>query len=376
MAHVAGAFHVDLLVGGKSLRVDEDGIIDFVYFEHIYGSAQFILHCDKENWGDFDQLMTDPDAPVLVRWGYEEAGERINSDWRHVYTAFLRSRYEPTNVEVYLEGLDLGQRLNESYRPSQVYKNMRVSDIVSNIAKNAGLEADVKATKGRYHICQNNLPDAWFIKNELLPRAVSESGESNYYFFIKGGNTLVFRPPVLEDAADAFVLTLPPEEEQPKNIRLLEVEYRRVTLAPMGSLVTEVRGFDPIKVKPISFKADDNTVQFKKLSRKGPTLPIEPSRVYLTTGPYYPEYNSEDVENEAKAVWGANARSLYRVTLDVPPQVTVKPFTVSKLDIVDQNGQPHFTTGKYLVRGVKQLITGDEYRTILYFERRTSERGG
>lgn len=376
MAHVAGAFHVDLLAGGKSLRVDEDGIIDFVYFEHIYGSAQFILHCDKENWGDFDQLLTSPDNPVLVRWGYEEASSREDADWRKVYTAFMRSRYEPTNVEIFLEGMDWGQRLHQAYTSSKAYKNMKISDIVSEIADDAGLDADVAPTKGQYHIMRNNLPAAIFIKKELLPRAVSQSGEANFYFYIKEGSTLVFKPPVLENTAETYVLTLPPEQEQPKNVRMVEVEYRRVTLAPLGSLVTEVRGFDPIKVKPISFKADDNTVKFKKLSRQGPTLPIDPARVYLTTAPYYPKYSQEDVENEAKAIWGANARSLWRVTLDVPPKVAIKPFSVVKLEIDDQNGQPHFTAGKYLVRGVKQLITGNEYRTILYLERRTSERGG
>jgi len=376
MAHDAGTFHVDLLVGGRSLRVDEDGIIDFVYFEHIYGSAQFILHCDKANWQDFDQVITNPDTDILVRWGFAVGGQRTDSDWRHVDASFLRIRYSPTNAEIFLEGLDLGQQLNESFRDSKSYKDMSISDMVSDIASNVGITAEVESTKGKYHIMQGNLPDAWFIKYVLLPRAVSQGGDPNYYFFIADGNKLVFKPPTLAGSGTSFVLTVAPEEEEPNNIRLLELEYRRVTLGPLGGLSTEVRGFDPIKVKPVSFKADDNTVNFKKLSSKGPSLPQEPARVWLTTAPYFPKYEEEDVENTAKAIWGANARTLYRVTIDVSPQVKLKPFTVSSLDITDQDGRPHFTTGKYLVRGVKQRITGGEFRTIVYLERRTSQRGG
>jgi len=337
----------------------------FIYVETTSGCAQYLLLMETGDWQQWDGILKNPEKSFRLRWGYATGEEETWAKYRTVRCDYGTVSYAGAIIQPLLKGFDAGYALQERAAP-YAYTDKLVSEIVMEIAKRYGLKTDVKATKGKVSLHQCTLPDAYFIQYILKPLAVGSDGRSDYYFFIENGDTLVFRPPELT-SVETYSFDL-----RVGGPRSLRVWVNRGDLASNFSLSTEVRGFDAYAGESEDWIANDNTVSLSKLSSKYPTAPRKPSRVILSTSP---EEDASEVELEAKAIWGQSSRSLYQVKLRMEPQPLARPATVVTLKVTDPDGKPHYTTGKYLVHKVKQIIRakGSGASTELYLERRGRE---
>lgn len=355
---------------GEDMKIGE-GFRRLWYFESVYGCASYRLLANAPSWGRWDKVITDGGkTPAKLRFGWSTPLERKWSDWKEVLVNHGNFQYRRPTLDVGLNGTCAGFKVSETFK-EKAYRDKTVSDIVEEIAERNGLKADVETTKGKKTYYQCRLPDGRFIKKVLLPKSISSSGRTDFYFWIKDGKTLVFRPPDLSKIAYRFRLSLNAFLPNPQDVDFLSVRFRRAFLADDHSLKTLARGYDPIKKEIVQWEADENTVDYEKLAPKSLQPPDDPSRVVLLNEPHGPKFKRKDVEDVAKSEWSKNLHGLFRVTLRVGPLVKAAPATVVFLDVRDAKDQPHFLGGKYFVYAIAHKIARGRYDTILYLERRT-----
>ena len=374
-----GSARLQILVDGSDMKVEDKDLISFAYYETMEGCARYKLECNTPDWDRWDKYLTNPDSVMQIRFGYKyDTGAQKWSEWKYVDCSRARPVYYINAVSITMEGMCSGYKLNESTaEETRTYRDKKISEIVEEIAKRNDLKSRVKATKGKFLLHQCHLSDAHFIQGVLLSKAISTDGRVDFYFWIENGKTLVFEPPNIGSSGRKYIMQQDPTKTNPdQHIEYLDVEYRRGFLAPENSGVIEVIGYDPLKKKIYTERIDDNKVQFPKLASRKPTPTKRPSRIFPVTEPGPEKYDKEDVKNSGMSIWGRNSRKLYRVTLEVPPDPTVAVAKVTTLDITDQRGRPHYTTGRYLTYAAYTVMDKGGYRTILFLERRCSEKGG
>jgi hypothetical protein len=108
---------------------------------------------------------------------------------------------------------------------------------------------------------------------------------------------------------------------------------------------------NPFKKKGEFFKADDGSVQLKKLAGQTPSPPDNPARLCHTI------YSEKDtLENVTKAEWSRRARELWIVDTKTIISPKIEVGKAIKLEMTSDDGESHFASGKYLVAGMMHWI--------------------
>ena len=366
---------VQMLFQGDDLEI-EDGFVGLTYFESVYGCAFYRLQTRSYEWEKWDRVVQDyAETPAMLRWGYNEDDTERWTEWRQVLVNAGNFRYEMESLYVDVTGTCAGWKLRENLPSDKtVFKDALISEIVSQIADRNKLKAKVRATKGRKTFYQCTVSDALFITNELLPQAVSVDGRTDYYFWIKRGETLVFEPPNLNKPHKySFRLAPSPEVGNPSDLRALQIEYRRMHMVKDNAFSLMVRGFDPMQRKIIEWTANDDKVPYPALARRKPQAPENPSVIFPLPVPEPTEWNRQDVEDRAKQIWGTKMRGLFRTVLRVTPLLDLEPTDLIYLDVRDAKEQPHFLSGRYLCYATCVDIGPGKFAQYIYLERRTTE---
>ena len=370
---ITGKIH--LLFNGTDMNV-EQGLRSFTYFESVYGCAAWALSTQTDKWKPWDQVIQDgAKNPCKLRWGYLAGNVEHWGEWRKLLMNGGRFHYKSGSLRASVQATDIGIRLRENCS-ERVFKDMTISDMVSKIAEGVGLTADVEPTEGKYTLYTCTLDDGAFLRYELLPRAVSsKDGRTDYYLYVKNGDTLVFKPPDFGASDYTFRLAPTPGREGTTAIAALGVDYRRVYLPLDGSLSTMARGFDPLKKVPVFWKADDDSVSYRVLADAKPPAPKKPSTIMPLVEPHPDQFESKNVENRAKSTWSRELHGLFRIALRILPLPEAKVASTVDLEIEDSSGNEHFLGGNYFVYAIRHVIRPKVYNTVLYLERRTTKNG-
>jgi hypothetical protein len=314
-----------------------------------------MLHVDTETDDDaWREILQDPEKTFKLKIKHQAEEQRTQSSTKTVKYDLARLREIADSTEILFDGMDLGSQLIQGYKDSAIYKGKRVSEIVEEIASRVGLQTDVKATSDTFTLWQCNYPDAFFLRYVLLPRAYNEN-RSDYLFYIKNGTTLVFGPPNLTAVKVNFAL--PPrggDQEGIINVEEHEFDLRDTLLAPMRSLSTVVRGYDPIRKRYIEVTADDSTVGPPTLARTGVVPPVLPSRAVMINGPYPIKYDERGVQKTAEAIWSFGHRLRYECRIAVRGLLLLNPGDVFRID------SRHWMGGKWLCSGIRQWLSPKE----------------
>lgn len=362
-----GVVIVEVIGAGEGINVTEEQLHELIYEEDIWGASRFLLHVETLDDGPWTDLLQDPEKRFKIRLKHVDDDGSSESATKVVRYSHGRIRNLGDSPELIIEGYDAGWDLYEGYKQGSVYKGKRVSEIVEEIAARRSLKTDVTETMGKHNLWQCTYPDGYFILYCLLPRAYTEN-RSDFLFYIKGGNTLVFKPPDLD--RDAAIFSVPPSGPKGEgffNVEEHEFDLRDGKLTSMRTLSTQVRGYDPIKKEYIEFTADDNTVEYRRLGRTKVHPTQEPTRVVLVTEPHGPEYDKRNVRRFGEAVWSRNLRIRYEVRLMVKGFLKVAPGDTFRID------NSHWMGGRYLCSGVRQWMDSNslDLWTAIYGIRRT-----
>ncbi len=369
---------IDLRYGNDDLQL-LDTLEVFSYFESVYGAASYNIQAVDEGWDKWNKILTDDrESPASLRFGWGIDGESAFSERKSVLINSADLHMESFGkLSVDINGTCRGFHLLErQHRDQLAFRNMRISDMVVEIANRNDLESDITPTKGRFTFYQCALSDFDFVRKILLEQAVSQEGFADYHFYIRDGSTLVFKIPNIGEKADiVFEWFLGNSGDLPAEVQDFTVIYRRKFMANSASLKTEVRGYDPKEKKKAFFTADSESVPYRKLVRGAHLPPSQISNVKIVAAPPPEDMRQDYFSDYGKALWMKNARSLFRAVLETSPQPHAKVGTI--LDIVIKSPfsrvavKDHFASGRYFVYALENKQTDTLGTTTFYLERRS-----
>jgi phage protein D len=204
----------------------------------------------------FTLIFRDPDEDILFRAGLE-IGKKVKISTESVSgdapallisgeVTGIEADYDSLGPRAVVRGYDMSHRLNAG-RKTQTYQNVKVSDIASQVAADAGLRADVDDSGGTLeHVIQPNLSDLDFLYG--LARRIG-------FDFRVDDQTLMFKKPTESstgpgagdfDSEDPFKLIW--------DHNLLEFRARISAVAQVKEV--KVRGWDVDKKEAVIGQAD------------------------------------------------------------------------------------------------------------------------
>jgi hypothetical protein len=368
---------VEVLMGDRVLSQGRSTRL-FVYKESLYGCSQYYWNLYDPTWKLWEEISGEEERVGKVSWGILTDSGTVMSAKRDIWFNGGLVSYRPELVDIKMKGTDAGFTLTE--RCSQkAYVDQTIGDIVRSIATLHGLEADVVNTKGRFTVYQGHATDAELLSH-LLNYSVSEAGESDYNFYVRHGNTLVFKPAELKKINYKFSFSVEPGGKSSSDLIDVSCFYNRSQLRSVGGLSKSVCAVNPVSKEVMVRVLDDDTALGRDktiFGGKGITPPDAPSNIEPVFHLMYDDFSTLEFEQAAPARWSVPARYLNRVRLKTTPRPKVELGGLVLLDIKSPKGRLQNTSGKYLLYAVNHVIKqtmegGAEYFTYLYLERRTS----
>jgi hypothetical protein len=356
----------ELKVNGEDLKMEGSRLRSLLYFQSIRGSAQYWINCTDRKWDYYDSLYEE-DAELQMRIGIQFGNKELWSDVQNLAVGNVEASYPSDAVNVTISGMDQGEKLFRTCSRKVWCKDCGelVSSMVQELAEENGLSTQIEATKDRFQLTQGVIPDGHYIQKTLLPLAYNESRQ-DYLCYIKNGNILVFEPP--DVGSVQATLKYPGAEDDYAPIEPPVVHYRPINLPPNGSWSTEMRSVNPNKKEATFFTADDGTVDLKKYATQLPTPPEQPARIGYTV------YSQQDIlENVTKAFWGNRSRELWIVDAKTVLSPKLELGKAVRLEMTDQDGESHFSSGKYMLAGLLHWVDIEMSRSMsrLWLARRS-----
>lgn len=363
------ASKLEVQIGGQTLSMAKNNLQNLRLTSTRRGFNPFRLRVVTESeWGIWEKIPQDPEMDIKLRLHLDGDSSSKTSPWLTFRCSELKLAYDANLLYIDLQGLDKAYPLKETAR-EVAYKDKLISEIVSDIAGKHKLKTDIEETVGKYHLLQAGMKDIDFIENVLLPKA--RSGQrSEFYFGVKNGDTLVFKSNKPEDSGLKFVYGVSGTASSSQVIQKLVVSYERFNLVNLDCLSTKVVGYDIFKKKMIDFTVDDSKADMQKYASNQPKAPEDPSSIFISTGPHPKDYDKMDIEGAARSVWGRNCQYLFRMTLSPMPNPEIEVGKTVDLDIRNSKGEPHFTTGKWLIDRVDHVIADAKLATYVSVVRR------
>jgi phage protein D/phage baseplate assembly protein gpV len=221
------------------------------------GQIESVVVTDRLAMPDtFTLIFRDPNRDILGKAGLE-IGKKIeiktNSATSTTPESLIKAEvtsieteYDSLGTRAVVRGYDLSHRLAAG-RKTATYQNVTYSDIASQVASAAGLQADCDATSSTFdHVFQVNQSDLDFLYG--LARQIG-------YDCRVDGDTLVFKKPVESSSGPSEASN--PEQLEPLQLHwgenLQEFRARMTAVAQVAEV--EVRGWDPAAKQEIIGKA-------------------------------------------------------------------------------------------------------------------------
>jgi phage protein D len=263
----------------------------------------------------------------------------------------IETEYDSLGTRAVVRGYDLSHRLAAG-RKTATFQNVTYSDIASQIASGAGLQADVDSTDGTHdHVFQVNQSDLDFLYG--LAREVG-------YDCRVDGDSLMFKKPVESSTGPESATN--PEELAPLQLHwgenLQEFRARMSAVAQVAEV--EVRGWDPATKKEIIGKAAPTATNAK--------LDTTPDMLASKVGGQTLVVVNKGVTSQDAADQLAKARA---------EQIGSAAFEATAVAVgdpqlkagvaVNVSGVDPALCGKWTISGSRHEFGGDAYRTALDF---------
>jgi len=296
------------------------------------------------------------EVPLVFRFGY--AGGPVSEVIKHRMIDFdIDISSDGTIISI--TGGDSSLLVNRGTR-NKGYLGKKISEIVEELARENRLKFDIEETKGTYTLRQVWKSDMQFIKQILLPRAVSaRSGRADYDCFFEG-NVLHFHPPrYTNEVYKKYVLA---SGEGSHKIKRFHLSFRGELSNAQGGLISRVDGYNPFTKEPLSFTATDENTEKEILGPKTILMdsPTRESRYYTQAA-----HSDFEVENEAKARWMKAHRARYSGWMEVEGDPLLKDGDTLAISVPADDKSNYVISGRYLMQGVTHVISNKTYQSII-----------
>lgn len=275
-----------------------------------------------------------------------------------------------SKIKVY--GSDRSTLINEDVK-CRAFSNMRISEMVEQIASENGFSPFVDKTDQVLTLRQIWLSDIQFIKFILLPRARAETGRAEYEFYIRDGTELHFRnADYAANIRKKYVYG-----NSTGSVLDFNCDFNGPAAAHLGGGKLTATGFDISNKKLISVNVSaENTPEKEVLGAKTPQSQASIGRMFAlpfrTQGEVqdwasHRYYTASKLNNSAvlKLIGDPEVRAG-----DIIDFEYYKPFT----------GEPHQASGRYKVQKLLHEMSfgkdsGSGFTTTLLLVRRDMKKG-
>lgn len=369
------------------IRLNTAQLVSFVYEESLSGCAKWALNLVEDDSNKFNRFIRmDGGAGKTFRFRYglqgsqdkyPPTGQQI-SNWKTLELLQSRKRTVGRRVLFTFRGLCHGHVLNRRRKPNANWHQARICDIVQDLAEDAGLGHDVEQTVGQYSLSMGDCSSGYFIKHYLLPLAYSKapSTAKDWRFWIRDGNTVVFKPTNISEA---------PKHKLSDNIKddililpLLGPESVKTVATQVydGSGSLKMEAHDPLTNRYQWYEVNENNANFGYMGR-GKPLPRQRSTAVTMTTNFTEKRNlwgkstREQLRQEAETRFALNARGLYRMVSRVPFAVGMYPGDKARVMIKSGSSfEMDEGTGIWQIHTVRAVLTHGEIKAYVVLERR------
>lgn len=241
--------------------------------------------------------------------------------------------------------------------------NDEISNIVSQIAQENGLKADVDKTDIKGVFRQLNQTDYDFIRKVLLPKANSTQNDSPFFFWIEG-DTLYFKQLKTDKPKHKFVLPHDVNEDITAPVLSFSPEFNVMSGIFAGDKV-KVKKLDPLK-KEFSEEVIDNSSMSKRvvLGEKKTLTGSEKIRVAA-----HGNTKNEEVARY-KNMWSKLSDFPVKATLEILGNPFIKQNEIAEVLVYITNQKTkevnlYHHSGNYFIKSVKHNISAGSFKTSL-----------
>lgn len=243
-----------------------------------------------------------------------------------------------------------------------------VSTIVKNIAKENNLKAVVEQAKGGVSgdptetvgLIQSYESDASFIRNRLLPRAVSLNGIGNYKFFFRDG---VLHFHTVDFSTSSKNITL---FSQDGISDVLQMDNTQMMILD-GSAGTRALIYSPLDGRLSEFKSNPESVlnfaKFKQDLEANPELTVP---LFYHTNE---SWQKTDMENMTQSMFSKAYAGMFKLRMRLPNAPDTRAGDILDINITTNEARTSTWSGKYFVTDVKHVIAGGAIMSEFTLER-------
>lgn len=283
--------------------------------------------------------------------------------------------FTDSGVMLTVEGVSKG--LSNFGEPvNKAYKDMLISDIVEDIAKEEGWEigniektAPVKNGETLKEYTRSNMDSATFINQVLVPEAKSaESNESGYtlYFVDKADATYVYfctntwKKENEDEHGETVVYEYEIGTKSDTEVISFKPEFSGLLTAVLGGEEVEANTIDALKNEMFSVNVNKDTEAFRNvLGNKT----IDETTYKTVIGSSSSSY--DEIKNIAANMWYSQAGQSYKASLDVVGNPIIEPQKYCSILVTTKNGVPHHSSGVYLIISITDEIIGGIFTSKL-----------
>lgn len=345
-------------------------LIGFSFAESLSGCARFALKVETQNGRQFDSFVKNDETPFTLRFGTGENPDSGKQSRQKQLRLLFSSRKLIGNAraQFVFKGLCNGVVLNQHRAKDKHWKNRRISDIVEELIRDAGLQARVAQTEGKFTISGANLPTGKFISQCLLPLAYSQKGR-DWRLWVEDGKTVHFEPTsptgtvkITNMFRDGWVKL--------KSPRIIK-DVRSQDADRSGKI--EVVMYDADTDRLVRKEIGEGAGQFNYLGQGRPVERQDVSESIIVNMARDRQTDLQPdklVRQVGQTIWGRKGRSLYQLVgiCEFEPGVTVNQNAT--VDLTGPLGLQDVNTGQWVVSGVKHINSGGAVKTMIVCEKR------
>lgn len=367
--------------------------------------VKFSFEQTVETLGKFEIVLFDPENDVIEDLVANAKGA---CQFKFGYTTGRQSdpydgiifEYVPeflyNGIQITLRGMSKASDFQKQIVTRSWGPDLRISEIVGQIADKYGLAKDIAVTKKIFvrengektdleqKVWQQHSTDFSFIKDQLLPLAVREDDDVGGFVFYYNAKEkkLHFKPPDKESIEKTFIW-----RKKDTEVIRFSPHYNGNLLAAMflggavhgPSIDIHNRETEEVEEKNKGVQATtkgtgEGQSTDPQADQKAKTESEEP---FKTSGRVVKVWaDKEMAENNAKFWWYRYSwMAAFQGDLVVVGDPLLKPWVRYRVQVEKSTGGLHWTSGVYYARGINHVIEGGQYQSTLLLWR-TGEKSG
>lgn len=351
-------------IGSSDVEIRDKFITKFYYSADLFGSTNkhYIQFVDPQR-NVIENLYIFGGESIKFSFGYEN---RLSQ--QHVATIY---KYSPIFKQtgggiVDIIAVDNTLKISRGVK-NRSFMNLSRSDIVTQIALEHGFKTDIEPTIGFDNFIQLWKNDIKFLKEDILPGSVSiNTGRGDYYLYIQGGNTIVYKTPDYTQNIYARY-----EVDNNPNVIAFNPSFCPDLSLNGGGEGLLGFGYDPINKLPLSTTIDNELTPEKEITGKRTAQIDKPlftnERTLITARDDLFELN-----NQIKHRYYTSLQVRYMAELIIIGDPHIEIGNIIEIIINTQFKGLHYASGKYLVHGVSHMIENGRYNTKLLLTKNSS----